>query len=199
MFDTVEQTLSLYLMPSDSAPQLLPNHITQLRCGLGWDAQGETELDLDMAVLALADNGKLVDGQADVIYAGHPRHQSGAIQLLNDSITGEGDGDDEQLLIRLLALPTEITKLLFVVTIDCGEEQQQDFRQAENAFWRIFDKTSRRVLLRCSLSNPQWQGVTLLLIATLERVEAQWRLVPCLAASQFHTLNELLHEYYVPD
>lgn len=182
-------------MTSASPPQLLPSHVSLLRCGLGWDAQLDTELDLDMAVLALAANGKLADGKAGMIYAGQPRHQSGAIQLLNDSITGEGEGDDEQLLISLAGLPPEIMKLLFVVNIDCGEEQDQDFRQTDNAFWRIVDHRGQQVLLRCPLSNPDWKGVTTLLVATLERTDAQWQLVSCLEASPLKTLNGLLTEY----
>lgn len=182
-------------MSPDSAPRLLPNRVSQLHCGLGWDAQSEAELDLDIAVLALAADGKLAAGKEGIIYAGHPRHQSGAIQLLNDSITGEGEGDDEQLLIRLLTLPTDITKLLFVVNIDCGQEQQQDFSQTENAFWRILDNASQQVLLHCSLSNSEWQGVTTLFVAALERMDTQWQLMRCLEASPLNTLNEVLHEY----
>ena len=182
-------------MSPNPAPQLLPHRISQLRCGLGWDAQPETELDLDMAVLALTANGKLASGQEGIIYAGHPHHRSGAIQLLNDSITGEGEGDDEQLLIRLLKVPTDITKLLFVVNIDFGAGQQQDFGQTKNAFWRILDHTSQQVLHRYSLSNPDWQGVTTLFVATLERMDTQWQLVPHLEPSPVNTLNELLHEY----
>lgn len=182
-------------MPPNPAPQLLPHRTSQLRCGLGWDAQPETELDLDIAVLALTTNGNLAAGKEGVIYAGHPHHPSGAIQLLNDSITGEGEGDDEQLLIRLLKLPTDITKLLLVVDIDCGAEQQQDFSQTENAFWRILDHTSQQVLLRCSLCNADWQGVTTLFVATLERMETQWQLLPHLEPSPVNTLNELLQTY----
>ena len=88
-------------MTPDSVVQPLPNSVAQLQCGLGWDARSETELDLDMAVLALTASGRLAAGKEGFIYAGHPRHASGAVQLLNDSITGEGDGDDEQLLINL--------------------------------------------------------------------------------------------------
>ena len=182
-------------MISDSAPQRLPKYVSQLRCGLGWDAQAEAELDLDMAVLALTADGKLAAGKEGVIYAGHPHHPSGAIQLLNDNITGAGEGDDEQLLIRLQVVPAEITKLLFVVNIDCGEEQQQDFSQTENAFWRIVDNANQQVLLRSALSNPQWQGITTLFIATLERMETQWQLAACLEASPLNNLNELLHAY----
>ncbi|MBE9069005.1 TerD family protein [Leptolyngbya cf. ectocarpi LEGE 11479] len=182
-------------MNPDSVVQHLPNSVSQLQCGLGWDAQSETELDLDMAVLALSASGRLASGKEGFIYAGHPRHPSGAIQLLNDSITGEGEGDDEQLLISLLKLPTDIKKLVFVVNIDCGEAQQQDLSQVQNAFWRISASSSRQTLLHHSLSNPQWQGITTLFVATLERVENQWQLIPSLEPSPLKNLNELLHQY----
>ncbi len=120
----------------------------------------------------------------------------GVIQLLNDNITGDGEGDDEELVIQLLTVPQNITKLLFVVTIDCGQEQKQDFSQAANAFWRILDNSNPEVLLHCSLSNPVWQGVTLLAIAALERMDTQqWQLVSCLEVSPQKNLNELLHVY----
>ncbi|WP_299402174.1 TerD family protein [Acaryochloris sp. IP29b_bin.148] len=182
-------------MTPDSVPQALPRHISQLRCGLGWDAQMESVLDLDMAVLALEANGQLATGKADMIYAGHPRHPSGAIKLLNDNLTGEGDGDDEELFISLPKLPANITQLLFVVSIDGGEEQQQDFSQTENAFWRILDHASQDLLWQCSLSNPVWHSVTILFVAALEYREAQWWIVPYLNPSPQKNLNALLHQY----
>ncbi|MEO0397296.1 MAG: TerD family protein [Cyanobacteria bacterium P01_A01_bin.137] len=182
-------------MNSNSVAQCLPEHASQLRCGLGWDAQPAAELDLDMAVLALTTDGKLAAGKDGFIYAGHPRHQSGGLQLLNDSITGEGEGDDERLLIRLSKLSTDITKLLFVVNINCGNEQQQDFSQTQNAFWRLLDSSSQQVLLHQSLFNPQWQGVTTLFVAALEHMDNWWQLSSCLEPSPLGNLNELLHQY----
>ena len=182
-------------MNSSPKSQVLPKHISLLQCGLGWDAQPETELDLDMAVLALTAAGTLAAGKDGLIYAGHPRHPSGAIQLLNDSITGDGDGDDEQLMIHLLQLPVDITKLLFVVNIDCGEQQQQDFSQTPNAFWRLLDHSNQRILLNRSLFNTQWQDITTLFVATLERTDNQWQIVSCLEPSPLKTLHDLLHHY----
>lgn len=182
-------------MIPDSVPQALPHHISQLRCGLGWDAQVELSLDLDMAVLALGADGNLVEGKGGMVYAGHPRHESGAIKLLDDNLTGEGEGDDEELLMYLLKLPENITKLLFVVSIDCGETQKQDFSKIENAFWRILNDANQEVLLQCSLSNAQWQGVTMLFVASLERMDTQWQIVPCLEAAPQKNLNELLHQH----
>ena len=180
-------------MASDATP--IPKHISQLRCGLGWDVQVETELDLDMAVLALDSRGKVVDGKLGFIYAGHPHHHSGAIQLFNDNITGEGEGDDEQLLIRLHVLPPEIAKLLFFVSIDCGKEQRQDFSQTENAFWRILDNNSQQVIQYCPLYSHQWCGVTTLFVAELQRNNTQWQLSARLEASALNTFNALLHYY----
>ncbi|MEO0433547.1 MAG: TerD family protein [Cyanobacteria bacterium J06656_5] len=182
-------------MTPDSVVQPLPNSVAQLQCGLGWDAQSETELDLDMAVLALTASGRLAAGKEGFIYAGHPRHASGAVQLLNDSITGEGDGDDEQLLINLQRLPDDITKLIFVVNIDCGEAQQQDLSHVQNAFWRLLNSASRQVLLHQSLSDSQWQGITTLFVATLERIDNQWQLASTLKPSPLKNLNQLLHHY----
>lgn len=79
-------------MTPASGPRALPPHISQLRCGLGWDAQEESSLDLDLTVLALGVDGTLMDGNEGMIYAGRPRHPSGAIKLLADNLTGEGKG-----------------------------------------------------------------------------------------------------------
>lgn len=182
-------------MNPNSAIKTLPKNVTQFQCGLGWDAQPEVELDLDMAVLALGADNKLADGKDGFIYAGHPRHPSGAIRLLNDSITGEGEGDDEQLLISLVKLPTNITKIVFVVNIDCGEEQQQDFSRTQNAFWRLLNSRTQQVLHRSVLSNPEWQGITTLIVAMLERVADDWSFTACLKPSLLRNLNELLHDY----
>ncbi|NEQ54154.1 MAG: stress protein, partial [Leptolyngbya sp. SIO3F4] len=75
------------------------------------------------------------------------------------------------------------------------EEQQQDFSQTPNAFWRLLNIANRQVLLNCPLSNPQWHGVTTLFVAVLERVESQWQLASCLKPSPSQNLRELLHHY----
>ncbi|MEO0867452.1 MAG: TerD family protein [Cyanobacteria bacterium J06642_11] len=182
-------------MNADSNTRPLPHRVSLLHCGLGWDAQPEAELDLDMAVLALNADGQLAEGKAGFVYAGHPRHPSGAIQLLNDNITGEGEGDDEQLVVNLRTLPADITKLIFVVTLDCSEEQQQDLGQVKNAFWRLFERSTRKVFLHHGLSNGQWQGITTLFVATLERATDGWQLIPNIEPSPLQNLNQLLHHY----
>ncbi len=97
---------------------------TRLKCGLGWDMaveddgendaendvkdDVEDDIDLDLVALCLDDRGKLPRGKMDFVYAGHPKHDSGAIILSNDNLTGAGAGDDENMLIDLKQVPKAI-------------------------------------------------------------------------------------------
>lgn len=75
--------------------------------GLGWDPVktrgffGFKEVDIDCDASAiLCRNGKYSDID-DLVYFGRLHHKSGAVEHLGDNLTGEGDGDDEQIIVDL--------------------------------------------------------------------------------------------------
>ena len=94
--------------------------------GLGWDAKpaGEKKgflssifsstpnIDCDASVLMLKDD-KITSAQ-DIVYFGNLKHPSGSVQHLGDNLTGDGDGDDEQIIINLSSVPADYNKLVFV-------------------------------------------------------------------------------------
>jgi tellurium resistance protein TerD len=180
---------------------------TRLKCGLGWDMaveddmdddakdDVENDIDLDLVALCLDDQGKLPRGKMDFIYAGHPKHDSGAIILSNDNLTGAGEGDDENMSIDLNQVPKAIAQIIFAVAIDSGADLKQDFSEVKNGFWRLCDRFSGQVLIHQSLSNPEWVGKTALLTATLNRQENGWLLTPLLETITIDHLNELLFKY----
>ena len=45
------------------------------------------------------------------------RHSSNSIVHLGDNLTGDGEGDDEQITIDLSKVPANISKIDFTVTI----------------------------------------------------------------------------------
>ena len=106
----------------------------------------QVEYDLDAVAFLLDVNGKvadfgkpgknggpsLVDG--DVIFYNSLKHKSGSIWLTGDNRTGEGDGDDEQIIVNLDQLPERFKKVLFVVQIYKGIELNQNFSKVSNAF-----------------------------------------------------------------
>ena len=101
---------------------------------------GET-IDCD-AWLALLRNGKLVDND-DIIYYGNKdfyAHGENVVHHHGDNLTGEGDGDDEQITINLEDLPAKYDSIVVGVTIYRGKEKNQSFGGLKNTFVRVVDE-----------------------------------------------------------
>ena len=129
--------------------------LSKVVVGLGWDVnQFDTggDFDLDAAAFLLADNGK-VSKSEDFVFFGNLTHPSGSVQHMGDNLTGAGEGDDEQIKIDLSAVPANITKIAFTVTIYEAEARRQNFGQVNNAFIRIYNETNGEELLRYDLGE----------------------------------------------
>lgn len=123
--------------------------------GLGWDVnQFDTggDFDLDTAAFFLTDTGK-VSKSEDFLFFGNLKHPSGCAEHMGDNLTGEGDGDDEQIKLNLSAVPSEISKVAFAVTIYDAETRRQNFGQVNNAFIRIYNEATGEELLRYDLGE----------------------------------------------
>lgn len=123
--------------------------------GLGWDVnQFDTggNFDLDAAAFMLGDSGK-VTCQEDFVFYGNLKHPSGSVQHMGDNLTGEGEGDDEQIKINLASVPANISKIAFTVTIYDAEQRRQNFGQVSNSFIRIYNEDTGEELLRYDLGE----------------------------------------------
>ncbi len=195
------------------------NNLSAVTIGLGWDIQeqkksflggllgGNTaEFDLDVvAFLCGTDNkvknlGRNAQGQAtlqngDVVFFNNQRHSSGHIWLTGDNRTGAGDGDDEQIVVKLNDLSTQYHKVVFVVQIYKGVEQKQHFGQVKNAFIRAVDATGKE-MVRFDLSGiGQYDNQRSLLFAELVREPNGWKFNAIGAASPSDTFVEWLKHY----
>lgn len=123
--------------------------------GLGWDVNAFDTggaFDLDAAAFMPADNGRTT-GSQDFVFYGNLTHPSGSVQHMGDNLTGEGDGDDEQIRVDLSLVPANITKIAFTVTIYDAEVRRQNFGQVNNAFIRIYNEETGEELLRYDLGE----------------------------------------------
>lgn len=123
--------------------------------GLGWDLNRYDtggDFDLDAAVFMLTDSGK-VSRQEDFVFYGNPKDPSGAVQHMGDNRTGEGEGEDEQILIDLSKVPDNITKIAITVTIYDAEGRRQNFGQVNNSFIRLYNEQNNQELLRYDLEE----------------------------------------------
>lgn len=92
-----------------------------------------------------------------------------------DNLTGEGDGDDEQIIVKLNSLPTRIDKILFLVCIYEGEKRKQHFGQVDNAFIRACDANGKEIA-RFSLSNsPEFNGMRSMIFGEMYRHSGEWK------------------------
>lgn len=107
--------------------------------GLGWDTNqydGGYDFDLDAAAFLLGENGKVID-DSDFIFYNNLRGRGDSVIHTGDNLTGEGDGDDEVVLIDFPKLPSTVHKVAITVTIHESEMRKQNFGQVSNAYVRV--------------------------------------------------------------
>ena len=150
--------------------------LNNLLVGLGWDINkfdGGSAFDLDTAAFMLGADGKTAS-DADFVFYGNLKHASGGVEHLGDNLTGEGDGDDEQIKVDLSKVPEAVEKIDFTVTIYEAEERRQNFGQVSNAFIRIVDESSNTELIRYDLGED-FSIETAVVVGELYRHNGEWK------------------------
>ncbi len=128
--------------------------LTEVIVGLGWDPRvtDSTEFDLDASVFVTGENGKVLN-DASFIFYNNKTSADGSIEHLGDNRSGQGDGDDEQVNVKLNGLGADVKKLVFAVTIHDAEARKQSFGQVGNAYIRVLNKADGKEIARFDLSE----------------------------------------------
>lgn len=129
--------------------------IPKFTIGLGWDTNSTStgeDFDLDASVFVLSENKKLVSDDYFVFY-NNLESPDGAVKHTGDNLTGEGDGDDESIMIDLSKANSQVVEMVIVVTIHKAAERRQNFGQVHNSFIRIVNTTTNEELLRYELEE----------------------------------------------
>ncbi|MCI8688726.1 MAG: TerD family protein [Oscillibacter sp.] len=150
--------------------------LSKLLIGLGWDVNkydGGSAFDLDAAAFLLSGAGK-VSGDGDFVFYGNLKHASGSVEHMGDNLTGEGEGDDEQIKVDLSAVPASVEKIDFTVTIYEAEERRQNFGQVSNAFIRVVDESTGTELIRYDLGED-FSIETAVVVGEIYRNNGEWK------------------------
>ena len=118
--------------------------LNSIMVGLGWDSaeaagggflgvfrKTPATIDCDASVILCDANGK--SSAQDLVYFGNLADPSGSIKHQGDNLTGDGEGDDEQIFVNLPTIPQRIDKLVFVVNIYDANVKKQHFGMVQNA------------------------------------------------------------------
>ena len=93
---------------------------------------------------------------------------------MGDNLTGEGDGDDEQIEVSLAGIPTNVEKVAFTVTIYDAEPRRQNFGQVSNSYIRIVDADTNTELIRYDLGED-FSIETAVVVGELYRHNGEWK------------------------
>ena len=169
--------------------------LKKIRMGLGWDPvkpsgffakllNSDTAIDLDASCILL-DSSKQ---PLDLVWFRQLKSNDGSIVHSGDNRTGEGDGDDESILVNLEQLPAGVKHLVFTVNSFTG----QNFESVENAYCRIVDEVSGKELARFNLSDKgRHTGVVM---AYLSRTSAGWDVTAVGTVANGRTAQDLSSE-----
>ena len=143
--------------------------------GLGWDARSSDgqDFDLDASVFMTADNGKVPSVDYFVFY-NQLKSPCGSVQHTGDNLTGDGDGDDESVIVELEKVPANIKSLFVTVTIHDAETRRQNFGQVSNAFVRLVNHETGQEVLRFDLSED-YSTETAMVFGEVYRHNGDWK------------------------
>ena len=155
---------------SKEAPSL-----KKLVIGLGWDprATDGAAFDIDGSVFLLKADGK-VRSDADFIFYNNLKSTDGSVVHLGDNTSGAGEGDDEKITIDLAAVPAEIEKITFGVTIHDAETRKQNFGMVSKAYIRCLNADGDKEIARYDLSEDS-STETAMIFGDIYRVNGDWK------------------------
>lgn len=129
--------------------------LKQARVGLGWNPNTQAssqEYDLDASAFMLGENAKLLSGD-HFVYYNNLESPDGSLKSTGDNRTGEGEGDDESLIVNLSAVDPRVVEIIFIVTIYEADLRKQNFGQVRNAFIRICDAGNGQEICKYELDE----------------------------------------------
>ncbi|WP_445492976.1 TerD family protein [Niallia sp. 03133] len=144
--------------------------------GLGWDTNrydGGADFDLDASAFLANENGK-VENDIDFVFYNNLKHPSGGVEHTGDNRTGEGDGDDEQIIIDFSQMPAHVQKIGIAVTIHDAEHRSQNFGQVSNSFVRVVNEENNTEILRFDLGED-FSVETAVVICELYKHNGDWK------------------------
>jgi len=149
--------------------------LSAITIGLGWDERTTTgaDFDLDASAFMVKADGKIREDK-DFIFYNNLVSICESVTHTGDNLTGEGDGDDESLIVELNKVPTDVDRIVFGTTIHDAEARRQNFGMVRNAFIRILDNRDGHEVAKFDLSED-YSNETAMLMGELYRHSGNWK------------------------
>jgi tellurium resistance protein TerD len=156
-----------------SLTKAAPN-LTQVQIGLGWDARSTTGAPFDLDASALLCQAGRVLGDEYFVFYNNLKSPEGSVEHQGDNLTGDGDGDDEVVVVNRELVPAHVDKVVFAVSIYDAEARLQNFGQVRNAYIRVVNVVDGQEIARYDLSEDA-SNETAMIFGELYRYQGEWK------------------------
>ena len=174
--------------------------LSEVVVGLGWDVAKQKkglfggtytpDIDCDASAITLDGNGKA----RKTAYYGNKIIEMNSIVHHGDNLTGAGDGDDEQITVKLASMPNEVDKVVFVVNIFACQSRKQHFGMIENAFIRLVDKSTGKEICKYNLSDD-YKNKTAMIFGELYKHNGEWKFNAIGQGTDDTSVEQLVNRY----
>ena len=175
--------------------------LSKIMVGLGWDAAKQSggilnhlfgstsySIDCDASAITMGNGNKY----SACIYYGNLSEDN--VYHHGDNLTGDGDGDDEQITVDLAHLSSEIERIVFVVNIYNCTERKQDFGLIKNAYIRLVDESTGKEICKYNLSDD-YAGKTAMIFAEVYRNNGEWKFNAIGQGTNDASISQLINRY----
>ena len=197
-------TVNLSKSEKDNLSKSASDGLDKITIGLGWDeAQVETKassdnkktgligrlfgaktstvirkaksMDLDAWVCLMQDGRVDRATKTKLCYYGN-LNIGDYIKHSGDNLTGDGEGDDEQIVINLDKIPDKYDGILIGVTIFNAKAKQQSFKDIENFFVRVVDNRDDFEICRYSDNvSEEYSDSTTFIVGKIYKESGEWK------------------------
>ena len=155
----------------------LASDVTKVNVGLGWRAPAGSDVEFDLDASAfLLNSYRRVRSDADFVFYDQPKSQCGSVVHMGDNLVGQTDaeaGDAETICVDLAALPQDVERIAFVVSIYGAQERGQYFGAVDSAYIRLVNADTGEELVRFDLTEDAG-GSQAAIFGELSRRDGEW-------------------------
>lgn len=170
--------------------------LSKVVVGLGWDAakkglfRSSADIDCDASAIILGTDERY----KDVVYYGNRSGVNKCVYHHGDNLTGDGDGDDEQITVDLANMANSVGRIVFVVNIYACEQRKQDFGMIKNAFIRLVNASTGKEICKYNLSE-NYSGKTAMIFAEVYKKDNEWKFNAIGQGTTDGSISELVRRY----
>jgi tellurium resistance protein TerD len=146
--------------------------LNNVKIGLSWDPTSDGRSpDADASVFMLDESGK-IPAEKYFVFFNNLTSPDGSVLHSGDNRTGEGDGDDEVIDIKLSSVSASVIQIMVVISIH-NKDEGFHFGNVLNSSVRVYNKDNGSVLCQYQLSES-FNDCDSLIIGRFYRNGAEW-------------------------